>query len=184
MSATPSTPTAKGGIPHADKEAKEKEIAEAKAAKAAADAALVASRPKIHLDILKFLKQSQARHGMRDNQCFRYWRYCARRLNRVRRSIHLTQYVGGGKSGRFKAKPIDALICTTPLHLSVYLIEAERAWAHAMHLQQESTEEINNGAETSRKRFHMMRRLIRAAQATEKLNHLASQVAGKYIYRG
>ncbi len=58
-----------------------------------------------------------------------------------------------------------------PEHLSIPLIQSERAWAQAMHLQSEVSQE------QPRKRQHMIRRLMRAVQASKQLNAICAIVA-------
>ncbi len=58
----------------------------------------VSEMPKVSLDILATVRQSQAGNGVRHGDYLRYRRYCARRLRRMRVSKDIRILHGKGRA--------------------------------------------------------------------------------------
>jgi len=127
----------------------------------------------LNLEIFKLIKRSQMRNGLKDGQYIRYRQYCTRRAHRIRTLLKITQ-CSGGRVNRYRRKAIVAAQCTTPDHLSLPVVLAERAWAYAMELQGEQASE---GFKASR-RVHIIRRLGKAAAHARELVELSHAAAG------
>jgi len=135
---------------------------------AAAKPAGAQQHKRFSLQVFKIIKRLQTRSGVKDRQYKRHHRSCTKAITNTRRAVKLCQSQGQGRAARFKRVAITPENCSSPLHLSIPLLEAERAWAHAMELQSEITE-MNK-----RKRQHMNRRFARAAHAARRFLHLAN----------
>ena len=88
--------------------------------------------------------------------------YCTRRLRRIRKSLGFTQ----GHRHRYHKRELKKESITEVRFLYLPLVCAERAWALGMELKQESHTE-------PRKRFHLLRRLNKAAKYANELLHLS-----------
>ncbi|KAJ1627916.1 hypothetical protein T492DRAFT_841980 [Pavlovales sp. CCMP2436] len=118
----------------------------------------------IKLDILAVVKTSQSEHGLRHGDYDRYRTYCTKRMRRLRKSVGFAH----GSKGKYAKRVLRPDDCTDSRHLLIPLMNAERAWAYAMHLKRES------GAE-SRPRHHMLTRLAKAARWASELQALCAK---------
>lgn len=125
---------------------------------------------KIHFDILKYIKKIQSRNGVRDNQYIRYRQYCTRRLHRVRTTLKLTT-----RSSKYIAREFSPRDYTSAEHLTIPLLNAERAWAYAMEMQ--SDLEVIEPERISAQRYHIVRRLAKAAKHAVQLEQICADVA-------
>ena len=91
----------------------------------------------------------------------RYRQYCSRRLRRIRVGLGCTQ-----SKREFKPQTITPATVTDVRYLASVLVQSERCWAYAMQLKNDMT------AETQRKRFHLLKRLTKAAQSAKLLVEL------------
>jgi signal recognition particle subunit SRP68 len=114
------------------------------------------------LEILPFIKQSQNQRGLRHGDYQRYRHYCSRRMRRIRRLLNFTY----GHRHRFQKKVLTVEKVTELRYLYLPLVCAERSWAMAMELKQE----INSDP---RKKFHLLRRLKKAAKHAKHLLQLS-----------
>mmetsp|Transcript_19045 Transcript_19045/g.31202 ORF Transcript_19045/g.31202 Transcript_19045/m.31202 type:complete len:622 (+) Transcript_19045:59-1924(+) len=132
----------------------------------------VAPIAPLSVDVLDLVKASQAQNGLRHSDYKRYRQYCSRRLRRIRASLHLPQ----GK-GRFlkKIAALDAV--SENRHLLIPLTQAERAWAHAMDLKQLQSVAGANMSDMirRRRRFHILRKLSKAAKHALELEELSAK---------
>lgn len=113
------------------------------------------------------IKKSQQQHGLRHGDYQRYRGYCSRRVKRLRKTLHIPQ----GDRRHYKKKDV------TTAHLEgkgaderfihIPLILAERAWAYAMQLRQESNTE-------PRKKFHLVAKLKKAVVYAHQLQDLCN----------
>lgn len=110
--------------------------------------------------VLGAVKASQNEHGLRHGDYERYRAYCARRVQKVRKAVGFTH---GGK--KFVKRDLAPAACKDVLFLSIPLLNAERAWSHAMYIKRQESDE-------SRPRHHMVRRLAKAAQWARGLHTL------------
>lgn len=124
--------------------------------------------------ILKQLKDAQNQHGLKYENYQRYRSYCSRRLHRLRRSINVRQNIPATAKARHQRarKMIDitpSMVVEAGDYgervLLILLYLTERAWAYAMQLKQEVSED-------PRKKYHMVRRLRKAYLYSNKFESL------------
>lgn len=113
-----------------------------------------AAKP-ITLEILKVIKDCHQQHGLRHGDYQRYRGYCSRRIARLRKVLKLPQ----GDRRHFKRRDVNDVHINNPKAddrwLQLPLVLAERNWAYAMQLRQESNTE-------PRKKFHLVQKLRKA----------------------
>lgn len=146
----------------------------------------IASLPKFSLSLLAHIKAAQLQNGLRHNNYQKYRRYCANRLKTLRHRVKFShrapkvhpgsdslptnkkgkQHKGGAHMFQPRRLAADFQDLQYP-HIA--LVNAERAWAYAMQLKQDS-ENVDN----PRLRFHSLQRLRKAAFWSQKLAELAS----------
>jgi len=119
--------------------------------------------PRFSLDILANIKAAQQQNGLRHGDYQRYRGYCSRRLRRLRVGLDFTN-----PKRDFKLRPLEPAVVTDVRHLTLALVQAERAWAYAMQLKNDMT------AETQRKRCHLLKRLGKAATWSALLEKLCA----------
>lgn len=100
-------------------------------------------------------------NGLRHGSYLRYRQYCSRRLRRIRVGLGCTQ-----SKREFKPQVLTPATVTDVRYLALVLVQSERCWAYAMQLKNDMT------AETQRKRFHLLKRLTKAAQSAKLLVEL------------
>lgn len=113
--------------------------------------------------VLANIKTAQMTNGLRHGDHQRYRQYCSRRLRRIRVGLDCTQ-----SKREFKPQAITPATVTDVRYLALVLVQAERSWAYAMQLKNDMT------AETQRKRFHLLKRLTKAAQSAKLLVELCA----------
>ncbi|KXJ06382.1 Signal recognition particle subunit SRP68 [Exaiptasia diaphana] len=113
------------------------------------------------LEILPLIKENQSTHGLRHGDYQRYRQYCTRRLRRLYKTLHFQQ----GSRNNIKPKKVTENVVKDVKFLHIPLIDAERAWSHAMELKLLANTE-------PRKRFHLIRRLRNAAGHADSLEKL------------
>nr|SVE91085.1 EOG090X04NF [Daphnia sinensis] len=111
--------------------------------------------------LLKLIKEAQQQHGLRHGDYQRYRTYCSSRLHRLRKVLHFPQ---GDRKG-FKKREVTLDNLKDEKFIYLPLIQAERAWAYAMQLKQESNTE-------PRKKFHLIARLRKAVSHTIHLEYI------------
>lgn len=114
--------------------------------------------------VLAVVKTSQSEHGLRHGDYERYRVYCSNRMRRLRKSIG---FVHGARS-KFAKRVLRPADCVDPRHLLLPLMNAERAWAFAMHLKRACAGE-------ARPRHHMLARLAKAARWANELQSLCAE---------
>eukprot|EP00053_Salpingoeca_punica_P019672 m.200713 g.200713 ORF g.200713 m.200713 type:complete len:616 (-) comp17697_c0_seq3:6002-7849(-) len=125
----------------------------------AASAPAPAPEPKIFsLPIFPMISTAQRQHGLRHNDYQRYRQYCARRLSRLRHSLHFMN----GKQ-RFVKKEVALEKVTDARYLEIVLMDTERAWSYAMQLK-----EMTN----PRQKFHLRSRMRKAVKHATLLHNL------------
>lgn len=110
------------------------------------------------------MKTSQGEHGLRHGDYERYRLYCTKRMRRLRKSIG---FLHGSKS-KFAKRTLRPTDCTESRHLLIPLMNAERAWAFAMHIKRVAAGE-------ARPRHHMIARLAKAARWASELQALCAE---------
>lgn len=132
----------------------------------------------MEIPILRCVKSSQLQHGLKYENYQRYTSYCSRRLHRLRRSLNVYQGIASTAKARHqRARKLmdvsNAMILEAGENnleygqrmLMIQLYLAERAWSYSMLLKQETQEH-------PRKRYHMVRRLKKAADYADKFEKL------------
>lgn len=111
------------------------------------------------------IKDAQQQHGLRHGDFQRYRGYCTRRIGRLRKVLRLPQ----GEKRHFKKRDVQVAhvegVHADVRFLHIPLIMAERAWAYAMQLRQESNTE-------PRKRFHLVGKMRKACSYALQLQEL------------
>lgn len=125
--------------------------------------------------VLETVKAAQLQNGLRHRDFQRYRQYCARRLQRVRKSVKFTH----GKGKAFVGKKVDAETATEARFLYIPLYNAERAWSYAMQLKEDDNlDKAENGDEAnSRIKFHLNGRLRKAADWSQRLADICAERA-------
>ncbi|KAM7429566.1 signal recognition particle subunit srp68 [Porites harrisoni] len=113
------------------------------------------------LEILPIIKDAQGQHGLRHGDYQRYRQYCQRRLRRLYKTMNFQH----GSRHSFKAKKVTQELLNDVKYLHIPLMDAERAWSHAMELKLLANTEL-------RKKFHYIRRLRKAASHASQLEEL------------
>jgi len=115
------------------------------------------------IEILPLILDHQRQHGLRRSDYNSYRQFCTRRIRRIRTSLG---FLNGRH--RFVQKAVTVDKVTDVRHLHIPLIEAERAWAYAMHDKQAAPEE-------PRKRHHAIRRLRKATTHAKAFAELVTE---------
>ncbi|CAG4980185.1 signal recognition particle subunit SRP68 [Colias croceus] len=122
----------------------------------------------LSLEIFRIIKDAQQQHGLRHGDYQRYRGYCSRRIRRLRKVLKIPQ----GDRRHYRRKDVTTTHLTSATSenrlLCVPLLQAERAWAHAMQLRQEANTE-------PRKKFHLVSRLKKACSHAHMLLQLCEQ---------
>ncbi|XP_063618571.1 signal recognition particle subunit SRP68 [Cydia splendana] len=117
------------------------------------------------LEIFRLTKDAQQQHGLRHGDFQRYRGYCSRRIRRLRKVLKIPQ----GDRRHYRRRDVTTAHVSGPKAeprlLCVPLLQAERAWAHAMQLRQEANTE-------PRKKFHLTSRLKKAYAHSQTLLEL------------
>ncbi|RPD59391.1 hypothetical protein L226DRAFT_492400 [Lentinus tigrinus ALCF2SS1-7] len=140
----------------------------------------MSGKPQLHFQALLIANEQRNAYGMRYNDYERYRKHCYNRTHRLRSSLKMTY----GRGREFKKLPPINLETVKEGHLQLLLFEAERAWAHAQEMHQESLKlssnaksSKGNAADASEKqasslRKHATRRMRRSIHwATQLLSH-------------
>lgn len=119
----------------------------------------------LSLEIFRITKDAQQQHGLRHGDYQRYRGYCSRRIRRLRKVLKIPQ----GDRRHYRRKDVTTTHLTANNAenrlLCIPLLQAERAWAHAMQLRQEANTE-------PRKKFHLVSRLKKAYAHSQLLLQL------------
>lgn len=137
----------------------------------------------LDLPLHHMLRSLQLQHGLRHGDYQRYRHYLNRRLARLRKGVNATHR--GGKA--FESKNVHSLAflggdpsALKKEHLLLVLLNAERAWAFAMHLQQDAA---GNQHMPSYVRSHLLRRLRRAGVWAARLLGLVEDASDQVTER-
>jgi len=126
------------------------------------------NEPRVTLRLFKWCKDTRYNNGIRVGNYNRYRRYCKRRLSSVRKLANMKQ---GRK--RWVKKVLTPELTKTSKHLEIPLLNAERAWAYSMELQ-DIIQQMPKG-EGLAKRRHMVKRIKRAVDNANELNQLCEK---------
>lgn len=122
----------------------------------------------LNLEIFRITRDSQQQHGLRHADYQRYRGYCSRRIRRLRKVLKIPQ--GDRRHYRRRDVTTTHLTANNAENRLLYipLLQAERAWAHAMQLRQEANTE-------PRKKFHLVSRLKKACAHGQMLLQLCEE---------
>uniref|UniRef100_A0A915LKD9 Signal recognition particle subunit SRP68 n=1 Tax=Meloidogyne javanica TaxID=6303 RepID=A0A915LKD9_MELJA len=113
------------------------------------------------LNILQLIRTAQQKHGLRHENYQRYRGYCARRVERIRKSLKFTHHYKclPKRSGKFIARTVTSELVGDKRYLELIVFEIERCWAHAMEFKFEALDDP-----LSRKKFGMRQKFRKAAK--------------------
>ena len=113
-------------------------------------------------EILKLVKEAQNQHGLRHGSYSNYREYCSRRLRRIRHALNFKSHRNDKKKVKYVKREVSGeLVKEKKEYLLLPLVGAERGWAHAM--------ELKESKEGERVKFHVRRRLAKAASLSNQL---------------
>ena len=130
-----------------------------------------AEMERYFLSVYRTLRTTQAQQGLKHGDFLRYRKYCSRRLLRLYKSLKHSH----GK-GKYEANPLKAEDVTEARFFLIPLMNAERAWAHAMEIKKETENAKNVLART---RHHMVKKLRKANKWAEEFAKVCSTRATK-----
>uniref|UniRef100_A0A1I8B2H8 Signal recognition particle subunit SRP68 n=1 Tax=Meloidogyne hapla TaxID=6305 RepID=A0A1I8B2H8_MELHA len=121
------------------------------------------------LNILQLIKTAQQKHGLRHENYQRYRGYCARRVERIRKSLKFTHHYKclPKRPGKFIARTVTPELVGDKRYLELIVFEIERCWAHAMEFKFEALDDP-----LSRKKFGMRQKFRKAAKWAQFLGGL------------
>ncbi|KAI7868925.1 hypothetical protein BDF14DRAFT_1789389 [Spinellus fusiger] len=122
----------------------------------------------LSVNVLHITNEARMTYGLRHQDYQRYRKHCTHRISRLRQLLHLSQSM---KKKDTKRKDLPAVV-EDSRYLELILYEAERAWAYAMELKQESESSLG-----TRKHHHAINKLKRAYQHADTLYQLSTQVS-------
>uniref|UniRef100_A0A914HDZ8 Signal recognition particle subunit SRP68 n=1 Tax=Globodera rostochiensis TaxID=31243 RepID=A0A914HDZ8_GLORO len=110
------------------------------------------------------------KHGLRHENYQRYRGYCARRIERIRKSLKFmhSYKCAPKRAAKFVARNVSAELVGDLRFLQIVVFEVERNWAYAMQMKFETID-----LPLSRKKFHMRQKLRRAVKCALFLESLA-----------
>ena len=124
---------------------------------------------KLSFDVFATLRETQAQQGMKHGDYLRYRKYCARRLLRLYKSLKFSH--APNKKGAYEGRELTAEEITEGRHFMLPLMNAERAWAHAMEIKKEME---NTKKWQAHRRHHLVKRLKRATQWADTFKQLCA----------
>lgn len=126
----------------------------------------------VPLDVLLIIKTSQNQNGLRNNDYYRYYKYCSRKIHRLRKATKFTQ----GRR-KFVKNEIDAeKVKLNQRAVQIPLFSSERDWSNAMFLKKQFTE---HGDQFARNKHTARKKLKKAFQNAQLFFDIASDVFDK-----
>ena len=123
---------------------------------------------KYHLEIAEFTRSLQSSNGLRHGDYNRYRHFCSRKIRRIRSSLDIV-------NGRHKFRKAELpSVVNSVRFIQIFVLLAERAWAHGLTLKSEYALGESKALGTVRHKF--MRKFRRAAKAASEALDLAKQV--------
>jgi signal recognition particle subunit SRP68 len=124
---------------------------------------------QIKLDILIATSSMQNQNGIRQNDYYRYSRFCSKKINKLRKVYKLTQ--GKRKFGKIEIIPesvVDNKVLLIPI------LECERKWAKGMMMKQHMT---NVGMDIKKLRYNISKKMKKAGIAAKNVLNLCNEIA-------
>eukprot|EP00887_Chlorella_sp_A99_P002852 scaffold6.g2852.t1 len=141
------------------------------------DGAEAPALPVYSVNVLQVVRDAQSIHGLKHSDYQRYRQYCSRRLRRIYKGV---KFLHG--RGRYQKKKLEPENVKEERHIHIPLVQAERAWAHAMELKNQARHyRLSSGVAhveqemEPQKRHHLISLLSKAAAHAAELVRLASQ---------
>jgi len=128
----------------------------------------ISSTP-LKMDILILTTSMQNQNGIRQNDYYRYSRFCNKKIQKLRQTFKLTQ--GKKKFSKIVINPeniVDNKILIIPI------LESERKWAKGMHYKQQIT---MAGKDIKPLRYNITKKFKKATQHSKKIFELCKSVA-------
>jgi len=123
----------------------------------------------IKMDILILATSMQNQNGIRQNDYYRYSRFCNKKIQKLRQLHKLTQ--GKKKFSKIEIRPENI---SESKVLLIPILESERKWAKGMHYKQQIT---NAGKDIKKLRYNITKKFKKASQNSKKLFELCKIVA-------
>jgi len=123
----------------------------------------------LKMDILILTTSMQNQNGIRQNDYYRYSRFCNKKIQKLRQIFKLTQ--GKKKFGKID---ITAENIVDNKVLLIPILECERKWAKGMHYKQQIT---IAGKDIKKLRYNITKKFKKAAQHSKKFFELCKTVA-------
>lgn len=123
----------------------------------------------LKMDILILTTSMQNQNGIRQNDYYRYSRFCNKKIQKLRQIFKLTQ--GKKKFNKIEITPENILDNKV---LLIPILESERKWAKGMYYKQQIT---IAGKDIKRLRYNITRKFKKAAQHSKKIFDLCKSVA-------
>jgi signal recognition particle subunit SRP68 len=123
----------------------------------------------LKIDILILTTSMQNQNGIRQNDYYRYSRFCNKKIQKLRQFFKLTQ--GKKKFNKIEITPenvVDSKVLLIPI------LESERKWAKGMHYKQQIT---IAGKDIKRLRYNITKKFKKAALQSKKIFDLCKLVA-------
>ena len=119
---------------------------------------------KIHsIPILKIIKVAQSQHGMRHASYNNYRNYCSRKIRRVKHALNFKNHKMEKKKEKYIKREMTANHYKVKQeYLMIPLFSAERAWAHAMEMKE-------NNSNNKRVKHHIRRKMSKASAQSKLL---------------
>jgi signal recognition particle subunit SRP68 len=111
----------------------------------------------------------QNQNGIRQNDYYRYSRFCSKKINKLRKVYKLTQ--GKRKFGKIEIIPesvVDNKVLLIPI------LECERKWAKGMMMKQHMT---NVGMDIKKLRYNISKKMKKAGIAAKNVLNLCNEIA-------
>ena len=123
---------------------------------------------RYHLEIAEFTRSLQSSNGLRHGDYHRYRHFCTRKIRRLRKSL-------GVVNGRHKFRKADLpAVINSVRYIEIYVLLAERAWAHGLTLKSEYA--LGESRALGSIRHKYIRKFTRAARAAAEALDLAKKI--------
>jgi hypothetical protein len=126
----------------------------------------------VPVDVLLMVKTAQNQNGLRNNDYYRYYKYCSRKIHRLRKATKFTQ----GRRKFVKNEITSEKVRQNQRAVQIPLYTSERDWAHAQFLKKQLTE---NGDEFIRNKHTSRKKLKKAYESAKLYFDIVSEIWDK-----
>ena len=123
----------------------------------------------VPIDVLFLVKTSQNQNGLRNHDYYRYYKYCSRKIHRLRKATKLTQ----GRRKFVKNDITSEKVKKSQRAVQVPLFMSERDWANAMFLKKQLTE---HGDKFIRNKHMARKKMKKAFQSAQLFFDLSKDI--------